>query len=372
MTDIQYMRAAITEARKGMGRTHPNPAVGAVIVHQGKVVAAGHTQPAGQAHAEVVALSQFASAGLAADASTVLYVTLEPCCTTGRTPPCTDAIIQSGIGTVVIGSRDPNPKHHGQAKQLLEQAGVVVREGVLEKDCRDLNLIFNWQMEKGSPFFAGKIATTIDGCIATRAGSSKWITGDAARADVHFWRGYFPAIAVGAGTVLADNPSLTCRIPGQPESCPDRFIFDSGLTSFREPLPKVYGDAFKDRTIVVTDASQALRSARLEEEHGIRFWLIEDVSAASGMSAFARRFAQSEHTGLYIEGGARLLSTFLRHKLLHYLFAYRAPRLLADDNGLHPFMGQHPGTMGEAIGLEEVHQASFGEDQLMRGFVVYP
>lgn len=367
-----HMGEAIAEARLAMGRTHPNPAVGAVVVQDDKIVARGHTRPPGGNHAEIEALEAYAATGLQPDASTTLLVTLEPCSTCGRTGPCTDAIIASGIRRVVVGAVDPNPRHAGRGLEILREAGVEVVPGVLEGDCADLNLVFNWQMTQDSTFMAGKVATTIDGRIATRGGLSKWITGPAARADVHRWRRYFPAIAVGAGTILADDPSLTARIEGEEEWCPVRFVFDRNLITFKDTSYKVYTDAWKERTIVVTASKHEERIRGLEESHGIRFHRTGDELDDGGLEGFCRFCREEGIGGVFIEGGASLMSSFIRYRKLHYLFAYRGPRILADTSGLSPFMGQEPVGMEDAIALRDVRHGSFGDDQLMRGFVVYP
>lgn len=372
MDKTSMMKRAIAEARQAMGRTHPNPAVGAVIVHQGAVVATGHTQPAGGDHAEVVALKGFAATGARPDKSTLLAVTLEPCSTCGRTGPCTEAILAAGIRRVLVGAIDPNPAHRGRGLEILERAGLAVESGILEDECTDLNLLFNWQMEQGRPFFAGKMATTLDGRIATRGGLSKWITGKQARQDVHRWRRYFPAIAVGAGTVLADNPSLTARIDGEPEWCPMRFVFDRNLVSFKDGLPTLYADTWKERTIVVTHERHEQRMARLQKEFGLQFWPMRENMEDGGLAEFSERCRQAGISGVYLEGGSHLLSSFLQYRYLNYLFAYRAPKLLADASGLAPFVGQEPGTMQDCVQLRNVRHEIFGDDQLMRGFVVYP
>jgi diaminohydroxyphosphoribosylaminopyrimidine deaminase/5-amino-6-(5-phosphoribosylamino)uracil reductase len=366
------MERAIAEGRQAMGRTHPNPAVGAVIQHRGAIVATGFTRPPGGDHAEVVALKAFAEAGLRPDASTVLAVTMEPCSTCGRTGPCTEAIKASGIRRVVIGAIDPNPAHSGRGIDILLNAGIHVDTGIMERECRDLNLIFNWRMGGGGPFVAAKIATTLDGRIATRGGLSKWITGSEARADVHQWRRYFPAIGVGGGTVLTDNPSLTARLPGEPEWCPVRFVFDRNLVSFNEEPARVYTDEWKDRTIVVTDRAHRDRIRQLEGETGLCFWELEDSIEEAGFREFLGRCEEAGLGGVYLEGGAHLLSSFIRYRKIHYLFCYRSPKLLADGSGLAPFFGQEPVSMKSTIRLTEVRHAVFGDDQLMRGFVAYP
>lgn len=372
MDAAALMQLAIGKARYAMGKTHPNPAVGAAILHRGEVAASGHTQPAGQDHAEIVALKAFAASGIRPDESTTLAVTLEPCSTTGRTGPCTEAIISSGIRRVLIGATDPDPRHRGRGIGLLREAGITVEAGIREDDCADLNLIFNWQMEHGYPFFAAKMATTLDGRIATRGGLSKWITGEAAREDVHRWRRYFPAIAIGAGTALADDPSLTARLPGEPEWCPVRFVFDRNLVSFKDGLRRMYSDEWKDRTVIVTNQMHAGRIRTLEKEHGLHFWPMDQNMEDGGLTEFSRRCGEAGITGVYLEGGAHLLSSFLMYRFIHYFFAYRSPKLLADTSGLAPFSGQEPDTMQDTITLSRVRHATFGDDQLMRGFVVYP
>lgn len=370
--DLQFMGEAIAEARKAWGHTHPNPAVGAVIVQAGQVVARGYTQPVGGAHAEVRALNDFREQGATVDAETVLYVTLEPCSTVGRTGACTDAILGSGIRRVVIGAIDPNPAHRGRGVDLLQKAGVAVTTGVLEAECTDLNLIFNHWITTGMPFIAAKIATTLDGRIATRGGLSKWITGPKAREDVMRWRGYFPAIAVGSGTVLADDPQLTVRQQGVPESSPQRFIFDRNLVTFRDERPKVYTDGFASKTVVVTPEARRVAAEAFSQNFGIQIWSLTERDGDGGIQAFLDHCVEAGIHGVYIEGGAHLLSGFLRAEALHYLFCYRAPKLLGDNSALAPFFGREPAAMAEAVQLSDVRHESLGDDQLMRGFLRYP
>lgn len=366
------MAQAIAAARAVMGTTHPNPAVGAVIVHNGVEIARGATAPDGGPHAEALAIEAFAKSGHHAGPGTCLYVTLEPCSTAGRTGACTERIIAAGIPEVVIGAIDPNPAHCGRGIDILQAAGIRVRVGILQRECEDLNLIFNWRQTQRRPLVAAKVATTLDGRIATRGGLSKWITGPQAREDVHRWRRYFPAIAVGANTVVVDNPMLTVRLPETPEYAPRRFVFDRNLVSFRETLPTLYSDAERDKTVVVTMATRAERARELAAEHGLEFWLVEPREADDGLGHFLEKCMEEHIWGLYIEGGSHLLSSFLGARKIDYLFAYRAPKLLADTEGLAPFAGQEPEDMTGTIQLEKVVHESFGDDQLMRGYVVYP
>ena len=208
-----------------------------------------HAQDGGP-HAERLALL---ARGKAPRPGATLYVTLEPCSSHGRTGACTDAIIAAGIKRVVVGATDPDPRHCGRGFEILRAAGIEVITGVLERECTDLNLIFNHWITTGGPLIAAKVATTLDGKIACRTGESKWITNEAARADVHRWRRMFPSIAVGAMTILKDNPRLTARRAGEPEWSPWRFVFDGLLrTVVDKSPPAVFTDEFRDRTIVVT------------------------------------------------------------------------------------------------------------------------
>lgn len=364
------MRRCIALARNGWGKTHPNPMVGAAIVEGGKIVAEGWHKKAGGPHAEIAALKALARAP---KRGARLFVTLEPCSTKGRTPPCTDAIIESGIRHVVVGAIDPNPVHAGRGLDILKHAKVSVETRILSEECEDLNLIFNHRIVHSRPLIAGKFATTIDGRIATRSGESKWITGEAARADVMKWRRLFPAIAVGAGTVLSDQPRLTARIKGENEWCPIRFVFDGRLnTAAKEKLPSLYTDEFHDRTIVVTSAQAATGYIRRLEQGGVRVWALPDVDGRVSFEAFRERCELEGIGGVYVEGGARLLSELMRVRQLDYVFAYRAPVLFADDRAITALRGLRTEKPGDAVRLERVRHDAFDDDQLTRGFAVYP
>jgi diaminohydroxyphosphoribosylaminopyrimidine deaminase / 5-amino-6-(5-phosphoribosylamino)uracil reductase len=363
---LEAMREAIAEARRAQGPCHPNPAVGAVVAQGGRLVARGHTQAPGGDHAEIQALHAYAATGLKPDESTTLYVTLEPCSTHGRTPPCCEAIVRSGIRRVVAGATDPNPRHGGAGYLVLREAGVTVLEGVLAEECADLNLPFNHWMLHRRPLFAAKIATTLDGRIATRNGHSQWITSRLAREDVARWRRAFPAIAVGGGTVLTDDPQLTSRLPDEPSWCPRRLIFDRAGRCLRVPERRVFTDADAARTVYLTTEPHLARVPGAWARRGVQVWRWED------WSALRRRCLDAELTGIYFEGGTSLLSGLLKARELDYLFAYRAPRLLADGEAPGAFAGAMPTTMGGAYAVREVRHAVLGDDQLLRGFLEYP
>jgi len=364
-----FMRRALEVARRGWGDTHPNPLVGALIVEQGEVVAEGFHAKAGGPHAEIEALRAL---GRKPRAGAALYVTLEPCCTHGRTPPCTDAIVDAGIERVVAGATDPNPAHGGRGFEVLRAGGVEVITGVLEPECRDLNLIFNQWIATGRPLFAAKSGVTLDGKVATRTGDSKWITGEAARADGHRWRRYFPAIAVGAGTVRADNPRLTART-ADGEWCPWRFVFDGLLrTVLDKSMPAVYTDEFRERTIVVTTPHGGMGYVSKLNAMGVKTWVLPSQSPKVNFADFRQRCAAEGITGVFFEGGAQLLSELLQARELDYLFTYHAPVLLADDKGKSILRGLRTETLAGAIRLEQVRHEVHGDDALMRGFIRYP
>ncbi|MGE9295025.1 MAG: bifunctional diaminohydroxyphosphoribosylaminopyrimidine deaminase/5-amino-6-(5-phosphoribosylamino)uracil reductase RibD [Puniceicoccales bacterium] len=367
--DLPMMRLALDLAKRGWGRTHPNPMVGAVIMEQGRAVAEGWHERAGGPHAEVAA---FQNLGHRPRYDATLYVTLEPCSTVGRTGACTDLIIERGIKRVVIGAVDPNPAHAGRGIEILREAGVEVIENVLAEECAGLNLIFNHWIVNQSPLFAAKVAMTLDGKIATRTQHSKWVTGEEARADVMRWRRLFPGIAVGAGTVLADDPSLTARLPNAKPSCPVRFIFDRHLKTVNMPRAKVFTDEFQARTVVVTSPDAPRAALSQMHDRGIRCWELPNDPPALYYKAFEDKCVENNVTGILFEGGSGLLSDMLCECRLDYLFAYRAPKLLADSQALPAFRGLNTSEMDDAIVLENIEHAVFGPDILTRGYIVYP
>jgi diaminohydroxyphosphoribosylaminopyrimidine deaminase/5-amino-6-(5-phosphoribosylamino)uracil reductase len=364
------MRRALEAARSVWGTTAPNPMVGAVIVEHGDIVATGATAPDGGPHAERRALTAL---GRSPARDATLYVTLEPCCTAGRTGACTDAIIAAGVKRVVVGATDPNPDHAGQGFEVLRRAGIEVITGVLARECTDLNLIFNHWITTGMPLIAAKIASTLDGKLACRTGASRWITGEVARADVHRWRRLFPGIAVGAMTVLKDNPRLTARQAGEPEWAPWRFVFDGMLrTVIDRQLPTVFTDEFRERTIVVTTSHAGLGYVRKLRDLGVKVWVFESSTQRVPFAAFRRRCAEERISGVYVEGGSHLISELLRARELDYLFAYHAPVLFADDKAKPLFHGLRPERVEQGVRLAEVRHEQFGDDFMQRGRLVYP
>ena len=365
-----HMRRALELARRGWGTTHPNPMVGCVLVEEGRVTAEGFHERDGGPHAERAAI---ASLMRNPQADATLYVTLEPCSSAGRTGACTDAIIAAGIRRVVVGATDPNPAHSGKGFEVLRRAGVEVLTGVLEAECADLNLIFNHWITRSEPLIAGKVATTLDGRIATRTGDSKWITGDAARQDVHRWRRLFPAIAAGAGTVMVDNPRLTARVEGEPEFCPVRFVFDGLLRSVNDHnMPRVYTDEFAERTVVVTTQHGGEGYVRKLRGMGVAVWTFESPSGRVPLAQFRARRAAENISGVLLEGGSQIMSRALIERQIDYLLVYQAPMLFADERAKSLMSGLRTEKLPMAVRLADLRRSALGDDSLVRGRVVYP
>jgi diaminohydroxyphosphoribosylaminopyrimidine deaminase/5-amino-6-(5-phosphoribosylamino)uracil reductase len=317
------MRRALELARQAWGKTHPNPMVGAVITENGKIVAEGYHAKAGEPHAEVMALRAL---GRSPSIDAILHVTLEPCCTHGRTPPCVDAIIKSGVRTVVVGALDPNPLHAGKGLQILREKGIQVVEGILAEECTALNLIFNHWITEKRPLVALKVASTLDGKLVLPAGQGKRITSSAADAEVHQLRKLYPAIAVSAATLLADNSRLTARTAAG-ESCGYRFVLDRHFRTAGARGMNVFQDAFASRTIVV-GLAQHLASAnrRWYEAEGIAVWELPG-DETNFWKHWQLRLAQESITGVLVEAGPRLAGEVLRQGLADYLYAFVAPRI---------------------------------------------
>jgi len=364
--DERWMSRALQVALGGWGTTHPNPVVGAVLADGDTLLSEGYHAKAGGPHAEVEALQRWG--GRPIPESATLYVTLEPCSTEGRTPACTKAIQESGVRRVVVGAIDDDERHRGRGLEMLRSAGVTVSTGVLADQCRDLNLIFHFYHRTGQPLVAGKVATTIDGRTATSSGTSKWITGEESRRNVHHWRRYFPAIAVGSGTVLADDPSLTARVDSN-EFCPMRLIFDRTGRLAASPDRRVLTDRFRDRTVVFVHDTvfEHVRGILPEEVK------VERCLEGAAFSPFLLEWLRAnELLGVYVEGGSVLLGSLFHEGAIDYLFAYRAPKLFLDEGARPLASGRVTRDPSEAIELEECQHETFDSDQLLRGFVRYP
>lgn len=323
--DRAHMRAALALARRRLGLTWPNPSVGCVLVREGRVVGRAATALGGRPHAEPLAL---AIAGTGAAGATA-YVTLEPCCHFGRTPPCTDALIAAGIARVVAAVRDPDPRVNGEGVARLAAAGIAVEEGLLAAEAEDVVAGFCSRVRRGRPAVTLKLASTLDGRIATRGGESRWITGEAARRVAHGLRGRHDAVLVGIGTVLADDPELLCRIPGFAPSAPVRVVADSTL---RIPLnSKLVAGAREAPTWILhrNDADSERNQALAER--GVRLLAIRDGADGVDLSAGLTALGEAGLTTVLVEGGAKLAASLLAADLVDRLVWFHAPSVLGGD-----------------------------------------
>lgn len=357
--DETFMRAALDEARKGLGHTSPNPAVGCVLVRRGEIVARGHHRAAGLPHAEVEALAAFDRSDAA---GTTLYVNLEPCCHQGRTGPCTDAIVAAGIREVVVGMIDPNPLVNGRGVARLREAGLDVRTGVLAKECARLNEAFARWVTAGRPHVTLKAAVSLDGRIAAATGEPRWISGEESRAEVHRMRGLVDAVLVGAGTVLADDPLLTTRpAAGATARTGRRVVLDTRLrvppsARVLSPVP----GAPPTTVYTAEDVSEA--AARALAEAGAA--IVRVPRAAGGgvdLGAALRDLAKAGVTSVLVEGGARVFTAFLEARAVDRIAIFVAPKLLG--NASAGVLGALPAP----VTLADVGIRRLGDDVMFEG-----
>lgn len=360
----EYMRRALELAGEAVGRTSPNPAVGAVLVKDGVVAGEGYTQPPGSSHAEIMALAQAGEAAWGA----ALYVTLEPCCHHGRTPPCTEAIIAAGVEEVHIALLDPNPLVQGRGRLALEGAGIRVMLGEHQDEAAALNEAFIKHISTGMPFITAKFAASLDGKIATRTGDSKWITGGQARHRVHQVRDTVDAIMVGVNTVLSDDPQLTARLDALPrdrlERQPLRVIVDSrGRTppearALREP----------GRVLLAsTSAADPLRVAALEQA-GAEVLALPAKGGLVDLTVLMEELGRRGVNSLLAEGGGTLLASLLQEGLVDKVMAFLSPVLIGGRDALTPLEGEGTPTMAQALRLRRTQVEVLGEDVLISGY----
>lgn len=366
MKDEFFMRSALRLARRGLGSTSPNPMVGAILVRGGKVIGRGWHRKAGFPHAEVEALRDAAKLGNSPKNAT-LYVTLEPCCTTGRTPPCTKAILAAGISRVVVGAIDPNPRHAGKGLRILRSGGVKVISGVLGEECNLLNAAFNHWIVKRTPCITVKSAMTLDGRIATASGESKWITGEKARAIGMQIRRSVDAVLVGINTVLADDPKLTVRIGGNSMESPRRrIILDS---SARTPLKsRVASDEFRQfTTIVVSRKASKRRVIALSKQ--VRVMVAPASDRGIDLRWLTRELGKEGVTSLLVEGGGEVNASFLLGGFAHRVLFFYAPKILGGRIARKGIAGDGLTTLSHAVRLEDVEWRNVGADLMLTACV---
>jgi diaminohydroxyphosphoribosylaminopyrimidine deaminase/5-amino-6-(5-phosphoribosylamino)uracil reductase len=377
-----YMRLALRLARRGYGTTSPNPMVGAVLVKGGKIIGRGWHHHAGEPHAEIEALRDAQERGHTVKGAT-LYVTLEPCCTRGRTPPCTDAIVAAGIKRVVAGAVDPNPRHRGKGFRVLRRAGVAVKHGLMAEQCARLNEAFNHWIVQRTPFVTVKAGMTLDGKIATAAGESRWITSEKARAYGMKVRQGVDGILVGINTVLADDPRLTVRMQkaeGRTRKAevrgteravsnqrPRRIVLDANA---RTPLAaKVVSDEWGAlTTIVVSESAPKRRIAALAKRVGV---LVAPASDGKiSLRWLLMRLGSQNVTSLLVEGGGEVNASFLLDGLAQRVMFFYAPMILGGRDSRRAVAGEGARTLAESLSLTRLEWRQLGPDWLLTARVM--
>ena len=366
---MSYMRLALDLAQRALGSTSPNPAVGAVVVRDGKVVGEGFTQPTGQAHAEIVALTQ---AGDKARGAT-MYVTLEPCPHTGRTPPCTQAIIQAGIKEVRYSITDPNPQVNGKGRLEMRQGNLNVVTGEGEKTGRKLNEAYLKFTTTGLPFVTIKFAASLDGKIATRESDSRWITGEQARREAHRLRAVSDAVMVGIGTVLADDPLLTARDGDDKplQRQPLRIVVDSRgrtpvtarLLQARGPVLLVGADTPNKNSSTPAATGAVTRAETVQLPHG---------DGTVDLKALVAYLGQRDVTSLLVEGGSTLLGAFFDMGLVDKVVTFIAPVIIGGKEAVTAVGGLGSSTLAHAMRLRDVEVQQFDDDVMVTGYPVKP
>ncbi|MDD4879865.1 MAG: bifunctional diaminohydroxyphosphoribosylaminopyrimidine deaminase/5-amino-6-(5-phosphoribosylamino)uracil reductase RibD [Candidatus Omnitrophica bacterium] len=340
--DEKYIKISLELAKKAKGMTSPNPCVGAVIVKRGRIVGSGYHRFAGGPHAEIYALRQ---AGKKAEGAT-MYVSLEPCSHFGKTPPCTDAIIRSGIKRVVAAIKDPNPVNNGRGLRILRSRGIGTAVGFLEAEAKELNEDFIKYMTSKMPFVAVKVAQSLDGKIATRTGDSKWISGEKAREFVHKLRSEHDAVMVGAGTVLKDDPLLTARVKGKRVKQPLRIIL-SGKTGIPQNA-RIFNSRGGDVVIAATKK----KDGRV------------DIRSLLG------ELAKRQITSVLIEGGGETVASALESRVVDKVYFFIAPKIIGGRKAATSVEGEGVDKAGKAIRLNKTSFRKIGDDLLIEGYII--
>lgn len=364
--DLKFMRRALLLANRGYGRVSPNPMVGAVLTRRDTIIGEGWHRKAGEAHAEVAALNDAKRRKNKIKEAT-LYVTLEPCSTTGRTPPCTQAILDAGIKRVVVACLDPNPKHAGRGIALLEAAGLKVTTGILEDKAMALNRSFFHWIQHHRPWVTVKAAMTLDGKIATASGESKWITGPEARRHAMTLRYGMDAMLVGIETVLADDPSLTVRrgTSDKPSKPLLRLVLDSKA---RTPLDsKLLTDPWKEWTRVIISHSAPKKRVKILQEK-VEVWESPNHGRVD-LNWLLSRLGTENVTSLLVEGGGQVNAGFFDQQLVQAVAFYYAPKVLGGEHSRRAVSGKGAQTIQEAIRLQSVSWKKVGQDLVMQALV---
>ena len=354
------MRRAIELAKKGGGYVHPNPLVGCVVVKDGEIIAEGYHEKYGEFHAERNALLRCQSETKGAS----LYVTLEPCCHYGKTPPCTEIIIEKGIKKVFVGILDPNPLVAGKGVKILQDAGIEVEVGLCADEIRELNKVFLKYITTKRPYVIMKTAMTLDGKIAAFTGDSKWVTNEESRKMVHELRSEMAAVIVGIGTVLADNPMLNVRLEGNPHQ-PIRIVVDSNL---RIPIDSQLVKTAKEyRTIVATTVPNNCRDARPCVSTGIELIRCKSNNGHVDINDLLTKLGSMGIDSLLLEGGGTLNAAFLEAGCVDEVWAFIAPKIIGGEGAKTPVSGKGIAKMSDAIQLQNIDIQNINGDILIKG-----
>jgi len=361
---MDYMKQALSLAKLALGQVSPNPAVGAVVVKDGEVVGQGYTQPPGSWHAEIMALKQ---AGEKARGG-VMYVTLEPCCHHGRTPPCTKAVIEAGISEVHLAMIDPNPLVSGRGEEELEREGIKTYVGEHEKEAREINEAYIKFITTGMPFVTAKFAGSLDGKIATKSGDSEWISGDEARKYVHYLRYTTDAIMAGANTVIADNPRLTCRYAGrggEARKQPLRVIVDGkGRTPAAAQIFTETG-----KVLVALGKSVEPERKKAFTQVGAELLELPSEEGLVDLERLLRALGERGITSVLVEGGGILFGSLFDHGLVDKVIAFVAPIIIGGKEAKTAVAGDGVEKVIDAAKLERVRVEKFGEDLMISGYI---
>ncbi len=363
--DESYMQMAMELAELGRGWTAPNPVVGAVLVREGRIIGQGYHERCGEAHAERRALADCRNRG-ESPAGATLYVTLEPCCHHGKTPPCTDAVLEAGISRVVVGAKDINPLVGGKGIAILRARGVKVTEGVLREECEKQNRIFFHYIREHTPYVRMKYAMTLDGKIAAAGGNARWITGEAARTQVHRMRHELSAVMVGAGTVAVDNPKLNCRLPQARN--PIRIICD---TTLRTPIESYVVQTAKEQRTIFASCTKNKERIAAYESLGCEVVTVSECRGRVCLNELMRELGAREIDSILLEGGGELNWAALRSGIVNEAYIYIAPKLLGGAAAKTPVAGSGMDSPEHGFFLKNRTLAVIGEDICITGEINY-
>jgi len=369
--DLKYMKRALELAQRGLGRTSPNPAVGAVVVAGDQIVGEGFHRAAGEPHAEIIALED-------ADRQTAgaeLYITLEPCSTEGRTPPCTEAIVAAGISRVVYACQDCDPSNAGRAAEILAAAGIETVTGVLKHEAHQLNEAFFKHKSSGYPFVTVKLACTLDGKIATRSGDARWITGKEAREFVHILRDRSDAVMVGRGTVATDDPSLTTRTDRPDSRDAVRVVVDTRAQT--PPTAQVLSVESDAPCLIAVagpevDGDEAQKRVAKLEQAGAEIILVPEKDGRVDLKELMRQLGSRDIMSVLVEGGSRFVGGLLQEGLVDKLLLFYAPEILGDELALSAISGIKAEKISDAHSVRIHGVEQIGEDILVTAYLCSP